>query len=130
VGGGLSGTDGLAVAPGTHLGVVTGEFGGSIEGVFQLPSSSGTGTPTVVDSVEFTVPNDPSGSAWSQGFDPHPVTAYVSPNTHKPFAVLGNRTGTFLAVVDIAGMLKAPRTRQRSRACFRFCGSQGPVRTR
>ena len=106
------GTDGIAVAPGTHFAVVTGEFGGNIEGLVQLPSTSGTGTPAVVDSVEFTVPNDPSGTTWSQGFDPHTVTAYVSPNTHKPFAVLGDGTFTFLAVVDIEGMLSAPRTGQ------------------
>ena len=40
---GLSaGTCGIAVAPGSHLGVVTGEFGGNIEGVIQLPSTSGS----------------------------------------------------------------------------------------
>jgi len=104
------GTNGVAVAPGTDFGVVTGEFKGNIEGVFELPSSSGTGKPAVVDSVEFTVPNDPTDAAWSQGCDPHTVTAYVSPNSHKAFAVLGNGSFTLLAVVDIEGMLKAPRT--------------------
>jgi len=105
-----AGTNGVAVAPGTHFGVVTGEFGGALEGVYQLPSSSGTGTPKLVDSVLFTVPNDPSKAPWSMGCDPHTVTAYVSPNSHKAFAVLGNGSFTFLAVVDIEGMLKAPRT--------------------
>ena len=104
------GTDGIAVAPGTHFGVVTGECRANIEGVVQLPSSSGTGTPAVVDSVEYTVPNDPSGAAWSEGCDPHTVTAYVSPNSHKALAVLGNASSTFLAVVDLEGMLSAPRT--------------------
>ncbi|WP_425157018.1 hypothetical protein, partial [Candidatus Binatus sp.] len=51
-----AGTDGIAVAPGTHLGVVTGEFGGNEEGVIQLPATSGTGTPAVVDYAAFTVP--------------------------------------------------------------------------
>ncbi len=104
------GTDGIAVAPGTHFGVVAGEFGGNIEGVMQLPSTSGTGTPAVVDSVEFTMPKDPSGAGWEMGCDPHTVTAYVSPNTGKALAVLGNANFTFLAVVDIEGMLGAPRT--------------------
>src|SRR5260370_36368158 len=82
-----AGTAGIAVAPGTHLGIVTGEGGGNVEGVIQLPSTSGTGTPAVVDWVAFTVPNDPSGATWSEGNDPHTVTAYVSPNSHKAVGV-------------------------------------------
>jgi hypothetical protein len=105
-----AGTDGIAVAPGTHLGIVTGEFGGNVEGVILLPSSSGSGTPAVVDWVSFTVPNDPKGVEWSQGFDPHTVTAYVSPNTSKALGVLGNANNTFVAVVDLQGLLSAPRT--------------------
>ena len=105
-----AGTDGMAVAPGTHFGVVAGEFGGNIEGVIQLPTTAGSGIPKVVDSVEFTIPNEPNGSPWSQGCDPHTVTAYVSPNTGKALAVLGDGTQSFLAIVDIKAMLKAPRT--------------------
>ena len=109
-GGLAAGTDGIAIAPGTHLGIVTGEFGGNLEGVIQLPASSGTGTPAVTDWVSFIVPNDPSGVPWAQGCNPHPVTAYVSPNSHRAFGVLGNGTFTFLAVVDLQGLLTAPRT--------------------
>lgn len=104
------GTNGISVAPGTHLGIVTGEFGGNVEGVIQLPATSGTGTPAVVDWVTFTVPSDPSEVTWSQGFDPHTVTAYVSPNSKKAFGVLGNEGFTFLAIVDLQGLLNAPRT--------------------
>jgi len=71
----------------------------------------------VVDWVSFTVPNDPTGAAWSEGFDPHTVTAYVSPNTGKAYGVLGNLSfagtaerPTFLAIVDLQGLLNAPRT--------------------
>jgi hypothetical protein len=71
----------------------------------------------VVDWVSFTVPNDPTGAPWSEGFDPHTVTSYVSPNSGKALAVLGNFsfTGTtsgptFLAIVDLQGLLNAPRT--------------------
>ena len=55
------------------------------------------------------MPATPSG-AWSQGCDPHTVTAYVSPNTGKALAVLGNGDQSFLAVLDIEGLLKAPRS--------------------
>src|SRR5262249_17012920 len=103
--------------PGTHLGIVTGEFGGNLQGVIQLPATSGSGIPAVVDWVSFTVPNDPSGAIWSQGDDPHTVTAYVRPNSGKPFEVLRNLSfssttfgPTFVAVVDLQGLLNAPRT--------------------
>jgi hypothetical protein len=108
---GLSaGTCGIAVAPGSHLGVVTGEFGGNLEGVIQLPSTSGSGTPAVTDWVAFTMPNLASGSPFSMGFDPHTVTAYVSPNSSKAYGVLENGDFSFLAVVDLQGLLSAPRT--------------------
>jgi hypothetical protein len=41
---------------------VTGEFGGNLEGVIELPSSSGTGTPAVVDWMSFRIPDDPKGN--------------------------------------------------------------------
>ncbi len=104
------GTCGIAIAPGTHLGIVTGEFGGNLEGVIELPSTSGSGTPAVVDWVSFTVPNDPAGNMWNQGLDPHTVTAYVSPNTGTAFGVLGEGNTAYLALVNLQGLLSAPRT--------------------
>jgi hypothetical protein len=105
-----AGTCGIAVAPGTHLGVVTGEFGGNLEGVFELPSTSGSGVPAFPDYAAFTVPAPPTEEEWDQGNDPHTVTAYVSPNSHKSYAVLENGDFSYLAVIDIQGMLSAPRT--------------------
>jgi len=105
-----AGTNGIAIAPNSHLGIVVGEFGDKLEGVIQLPSTSGSGTPAVTDWVAFTVPNTPAAVAWQQGDDPHPVTAYVSPNSGKAFGVLENEEFTFLAVVDLQGLLLAPRT--------------------
>jgi hypothetical protein len=105
-----AGTCGIAVAPGTHLAVVSGEFGGDIEGVVQLPSTSGSGVPAVVDYAAFEVPAPPTEEDWSQGFDPHTVTSYVSPNTKKAYAVFENGDFSYLALVDIQAMLSAPRT--------------------
>ena len=105
-----AGTCGIAVAPGTHLAIVTGEFGGDLEGVVELPSTSGTGTPSFPDYVAFTVPKEPDGSTFSLGFDPHTTTSYVSPNTGKAFGVLTDGSLKFLAVIDLDGLLKAPRT--------------------
>lgn len=105
-----SGTSGIAVAPNTHLGVVTGEFGGSSFGVIQLPSTSGSGTPAVVDYVEANLPNMPNGLAFDTGLDPHPVTAYVSPNSGKAFALIVDDVRAFVAVIDMQALLLAPRT--------------------
>jgi hypothetical protein len=105
-----AGTCGIAIAPGSHLGIVTGEFGGNQEGVIQLPATSGTGTPAAVDWVSFLMPNLTSGAPWSMGFDPHTVTAYVSPNSGKAYGVLENGDFSFVAVVDLQGLLSAPRT--------------------
>lgn len=106
-----AGTSGLAVAPGTHLAVVTGEFGASDFGGLQLPATSGTGTPAVVDYVAANVPNDPSGNPWQMGLDPHTVTAYVSPANGKGYALIANTPSpTYLAVVDIQALLAAPRS--------------------
>lgn len=105
-----AGTCGIAVAPGSHLGVTVGEFGGNLEGVFQLPSTSGSGTPSFVDYAAFTVPSPPTEDSWSQGNDPHTVTAYVSPNSKKALAVIENMDFSYVAVIDIQAMLSAPRT--------------------
>lgn len=44
------------------------------------------------------------------GFDPHTVTAYVSPNSHKAYGVLENSDFSFVAIVDLEGLLSATRT--------------------
>jgi len=104
-----AGTCGIAVAPGSHLGVVAGEFGGAGFGAIQLPATSGTGTPALVDYVAATLPNDPGGAAWQMGLDPHTVTAYKSPNTGAALAVMSNDARTYLAVVDLQKLLSAAR---------------------
>ncbi len=105
-----AGTCGISVAPGTHFAIVTGEFGGNLGGVVELPATSGTGIPSFPDYVAFTVPDEPDGSGFSMGFDPHTVTSYVSPNTGKAYGVLTDGGPTYLAIIDLDGLLKAPRT--------------------
>jgi hypothetical protein len=106
-----AGTCGIAVAPGTHLAIVTGEYGGDLEGVVELPATSGSGTPAFVDYVAFTVPSPPSPEeGWSEGYDPHTVTAYVSPNSGKAYAVLENADFSYLAIVDLQALLGATRS--------------------
>jgi hypothetical protein len=104
-----AGASGIAVAPGSHLAIVSGEFGGNAFGAIQLPSTSGAGIPAIVDWVQANVPDEPSGAPFSMGLDPHTVTAYTSPNTGKALGVLGDTPRAYLAVVDLQGLLSAPR---------------------
>lgn len=105
-----AGTSGIAVAPGSHLGIVTGEFGGNTIGVFQLPATSGSGTPAILDWVLATLPTEPNGVGFSEGFDPHTVTAYVSPTSGKAFGLVADGGPLFLGVVDLQALLSAHRS--------------------
>jgi hypothetical protein len=103
-----AGTSGITVAPGSsHLAVVTGEFGGSAFAVLQLPSTSGSGTPTISDFAYV------SGICnLSAGFDPHTISAYTSGNDGKAYGVMVGYTSgapTSLAVLDLAAIMAAPR---------------------
>jgi hypothetical protein len=103
--GGLSG---VAVAPGPgHLAAVTGELGGSSFSILQLPSTSGSGLPAIVDYAYVSCI-----TGLSAGFDPHTLSAYTSANDGKAYVVFANwTTGSpaSLAVVDMAGVLARPR---------------------
>lgn len=108
-----AGTSGISVASGsTHLGIVTGEFGGNSFGVIKLPATSGSGTPAFVDYVQAFLPNTPDGAAFSAGFDPHTITAYTSPNNGKAYGLMSDWTGgvKWVAVIDLQALLDASRT--------------------
>ena len=105
-----AGTTGITIAPGSHLGLLEDEFGTTAFGAIQLPSTSGTGTPSVVDWVVASMPNDPSGFPWSMPLDPHGLSAYTSPNTGRAMALLMNRQRTYLAVIDLQALLSATRS--------------------
>ena len=113
-----AGTSGIAVAPGSHLAIVEGEFGSNKIGVVTLPSASGSGTPAFGDYVSAYLPATPDGSGFSIGYDPHTVTAYVSGNNGHVYGLTADWvTGvpTWIGVVDMQGLLSAPR-----------CGSHVP----
>ncbi|HZR29627.1 MAG TPA: RHS repeat-associated core domain-containing protein [Terriglobales bacterium] len=105
-----AGTSGIAIAPGSHLGIVTGEFGGNGIGVIQLPATAGSGTPAALDWVAANIPAEPTGSVFSMGTDPHTVTAYVSPGSNKAFGLVADGGPNFLAVIDLQGLLNARRS--------------------
>jgi len=100
-----AGTSGITVAPGTsHLATVTGEFGGSTFAVLKLPSTSGSGTPALVDYAATCI------TGFNAGFDPHTVSAYTSPNNGKAYTVFANSPPpSELIVADMAAILALPR---------------------
>jgi hypothetical protein len=107
-----AGTTGLSLAQGTHYGVVAGEFGGNLEGFIRTPSSAADAASGLVNYVVATLPNDPGGYAFANGFDPHSEASYVSPNNSKAYAIFvdwADGSPDYLAVADIAGVLGAPR---------------------
>jgi len=102
------GASGIAVAQGTHTGVVSGEFGGDTITAMALPTTSGSGIPAISDWVTCAI-----GNGFSNGFDPHTLTAYQSPNSNDAIALLANSTASQIAVVDLTKMLNpafVPRT--------------------
>jgi hypothetical protein len=101
-----AGTSGISVAQGTdHLGIVTGEFGGSSFAALQLPSTSGSGTPNLVDYAFVT-----AITGISAGLDPHTITAYTSPNNGKAYGLMASGAPpTALARIDLACVLALPR---------------------
>jgi hypothetical protein len=95
-----AGTSGVAVAQGTHTGVVAGEFGGKNISAISLPETSGSGTPTLKDYVTCAI-----GTGFELGLDPHTVTAYKSPNGGDAIGLFTNSGGGTVAVVDLTKML-------------------------
>jgi hypothetical protein len=113
-----AGLSGSAVAQGSgHLAVVTGEFGGNVFAVLQLPATvTSTTTPSVVDYAIAQIPSSTAcGGAFSAGFDPHTITAYTSPNgAQHAMAVFAGYNGSgvpgCLAVVDMTVVINSTLT--------------------
>jgi hypothetical protein len=98
---------GIAVAQGTHTAVLGQEFGGSNVTALALPSTSGSGTPAVQDWVTCSI------SGFTNGRDPHTLTAYQSPTGGHAIALLYDPTANQIARVDLTQMLNigtVPRT--------------------
>ena len=104
-----AGASGIAVAQGTHTGVIAGEFGGNTITAFTLPSTSSSGAPAITDWVTCNIDNTPDGNPWIEGDDPHTLTAYQSPNSHDAIGLFANSDASWLASVDLTQLLAAPR---------------------
>jgi hypothetical protein len=109
----FAGDTGIAVAQGTHTGVITGEMGGDKITALALPATSGSGTPAIQDWVTCSLGQTPDNLLWGEGDDPHPVSGYQSPNSGDAIGVLASKANLWLARVDLTKMLNpavVPRT--------------------
>lgn len=98
-----AGASGSAVAQGTHIGVVAGEFGGDGLTALALPTTSGTGAvPAIQNWVSCEV-----GNGFSMGLDPHTLAAYQSPNGGDAIALMVNDSATEMVRIDLTAMLNA-----------------------
>jgi hypothetical protein len=104
----LSETASIAVAQGTHTGIISVEFGGNQVTAIKLPATSGGGVPAITDWVTCSI------GEFNIGNDPHTLTAHQSPNGVKDaIGLLADGGATTLAVVDLTKMLNktiVPRT--------------------
>src|SRR5262249_3453497 len=53
---------------------------------------------------------EPTGVGFAFGFDPHTVSAFVSPSTGKAYGLVADGGPTFLAVIDLQALLSAHRS--------------------
>ena len=106
----------IAVARGTHIGVLAEEGGGFTITAFALPPTH-TNLPAILDWVTGNISTSFSSGS---GCDPHTVTAYMSPSPpNHAIALIANGGTTpggpcvkpsMLAVVDLTKMLTLART--------------------
>jgi len=92
--------DGFALAQGSHLALGFAEYGSSFT-VFRFPSTSGSGAPALVDYASSSV------SSFLSSY--HGLGAYVSPANGRAYGVVSSFDGTRLAMIDLQGVLDAPR---------------------
>ncbi len=108
-----NGITGIAIVPGQHIALVADRRehsgGGGGFGALSLPTTSGSGTPSIQDWVQANLPDDPSGKPWRMSFEPNGLTAYSSPNTGDGMGVIINQKRTYAAVIDIPALLAASR---------------------
>ena len=96
----------IAVAQGTHIGILGEEFtSGNTITAFQLNAPYDSSKP-IASWVTCNLGKDPSGNTFGQGNDPHTLTAYQSPNgANDAIAVIANDGGSEVAIVDLTQML-------------------------
>ncbi len=105
-------TTGMAIEPSSHLLFLEEEFGDAM-GLVVLPSSSGSGAPSITEYTTAQIP-DPSSVCtnvygWYNVGDPHGLALFTGVVDGKPKGLLINDDKSCLAIVDLDGFRKAPK---------------------
>ncbi len=105
-------TTGMVIEPSSHIMFLEGEFGDDI-GAAQMPSSAAAGSVTVTSYTSAQLPTPttycPALSSWSNVGDPHGLSAFTAIVGGKPMGLLIDGTKACLAIVDLDGLLAAPK---------------------
>jgi hypothetical protein len=91
----------------THTAFLSGEFGSTSMCVAVLPSTKTTTAPAMGDYACAAFPATPDGNAFSSPFDPHATSTFDLGT--KGYGLMFNQQDTFVAVIDLAAFLAAPR---------------------
>lgn len=106
-------TTGMVIEPSSHVMFLEEEFGDGM-GAAQMPSSAAAGSVTITSYTSAQIPTPttvcPSLSAWANVGDPHGLSAFTAVIGGKPMGLLIDGTKACLAIVDLNGLLAAPKT--------------------
>jgi hypothetical protein len=106
--------DATAVDSVLHVVFFSGEFGTLAFGFADMPTvMSGT---TFSDWAFAQFPLAPDGTSFASGVDPHQVAAFNDPVNCPDCAIAVNASSTWLAVIDLNALRKAPRSKTDSHA--------------
>ncbi len=105
-------TTGMVIEPTSHIMFLEEEFGDAI-GAAQMPSSAAAGSVTITSYTSAQIPTPttvcPSLSSWSNVGDPHGLSAFTAVIGGKPMGLLIDGSKSCLAIVDLQGLLAAPK---------------------
>jgi hypothetical protein len=72
-----------------------------------LPTTAGTGAPTASDYACATFPTTPDTNEFNSPFDPHATSTFDLGG--KAYGLMFNSEYSYVAVIDLAAMMAAPR---------------------
>jgi hypothetical protein len=90
-----------------HLAFMAGEYGTTGFCVVALPTTAGTGAPTASDYACATFPTTPDTNEFNSPFDPHATSTFDLGG--KAYGLMFNSEYSYVAVIDLAAMMAAPR---------------------
>jgi hypothetical protein len=105
-------TTGMVVEPSSHIMFLEEEFGDAI-GAAQFPSTAAAGSVTITSYTSAQIPTPttvcPTLPLWSNVGDPHGLSSFTAVIDGKPMGLLIDGSKVCMAIVDLNGLLAAPK---------------------